>query len=113
MTLIDWQRHGWLTPHQTSRQEITALLAIVERDLGDSSSRVTPLRPQFPSHHSRAFWNIRSHGDTGSSRRHLGGIQFHCHFRKVRSGCGIIARWRPSGEHRPAMPAGDPLGLNG
>ena len=39
MTLIDWQRHGWLTPHQTSRQEIAGLLAITERDLEDSTHR--------------------------------------------------------------------------
>lgn len=28
-------------------------------------------------------------------------------------GCGIMARWRPSAEHRPAMPISEPLGLNG
>ena len=36
-----------------------------------------------------------------------------CHVRKQRSGCGMTARCRPSSEHRPAMPSGDPLGLNG
>jgi hypothetical protein len=30
-----------------------------------------------------------------------------------RSGCGIMARWRPSSEQRAAMPLGDPLGLKG
>ena len=25
----------------------------------------------------------------------------------------MIARWRPFGEHRAAMPSGDPLGLKG
>eukprot|EP00966_Prymnesium_polylepis_P038845 901766-Prymnesium_polylepis.1 len=36
-----------------------------------------------------------------------------CHLRKQRSGCGIIARWRPSAEQRAAMPSGEPLGLCG
>jgi hypothetical protein len=36
MTLADWQRNGWLTPHQTSVHEIADLLAVVDRDLADS-----------------------------------------------------------------------------
>ena len=32
MTLKQWQDNGWLCPHQTSRQEIENLLAIVEYD---------------------------------------------------------------------------------
>lgn len=32
---------------------------------------------------------------------------------KLRSGWGIIARWRPLGEQRAAMPEGEPLGLKG
>ena len=30
-----------------------------------------------------------------------------------RSGCGIMHRWRPSGDARPTMASCDPLGLNG
>lgn len=33
-----------------------------------------------------------------------GGRCGHCQVRKQRSGCGIIAKCRPSREHRPAMP---------
>jgi hypothetical protein len=39
MSLTDWQRHGWLTPHTTSAQEIGDLLALVRRDLHDSQER--------------------------------------------------------------------------
>ena len=39
MSLADWERNGWLTPHRTSRQEISELLAIVQRDLHDSRAR--------------------------------------------------------------------------
>lgn len=39
MSLTDWQRHGWLTPHATSAQEIGELLALVQRDLHDSRAR--------------------------------------------------------------------------
>ena len=41
MSLGDWQRNKWLTPHKTSAEEIAALLAIVERDL--ANSKVTGL----------------------------------------------------------------------
>ena len=36
MTLKQWADNGWLKPHQTSRQEIGNLLAIVRRDLTDA-----------------------------------------------------------------------------
>ncbi|MGA2262660.1 MAG: hypothetical protein ABSH28_14645 [Acidobacteriota bacterium] len=36
MTLKDWEANGWLRPHKTSRQEISNLLAIVQRDLKDA-----------------------------------------------------------------------------
>ena len=39
MSLADWERAGWLTPHRTSPQEISGLLAIVQRDLHDSRAR--------------------------------------------------------------------------
>ena len=37
MTLKQWVDNGWLKPHQTSREEISNLLAIVERDLKDAA----------------------------------------------------------------------------
>jgi hypothetical protein len=36
MTLPKWADYGWLRQHQTTRQEIGDLLAIVSRDLGDA-----------------------------------------------------------------------------
>src|SRR5712691_3350231 len=38
MTLPDWQKYGWLTPHQTSVREVADLLGVVERDLADSAA---------------------------------------------------------------------------
>jgi hypothetical protein len=35
MSLSDWQRHGWLTSHETSREEVVDLLGVVDRDLAD------------------------------------------------------------------------------
>ncbi len=73
-----------------------------------------PAHPRRDSHHSRAFWNSRSQGPGPlASRPSSEGYHGFCHIRKQRSGCGIIARWRPSVEHSAAMPSGDPLGLKG
>lgn len=36
MSLQLWLNNGWLTPHQTSRQEIMDLLGIVAGIAGDS-----------------------------------------------------------------------------
>lgn len=38
MSLSDWERNGWLTPHRTSPREIADLLAVIERDLADSAA---------------------------------------------------------------------------
>jgi hypothetical protein len=35
MSLSDWAKAGWLQPHKTSRQQITGLFGIVDRDLED------------------------------------------------------------------------------
>lgn len=35
MSLSEWYRNGWLKKHQTSRDEIRNLFAIIERDLKD------------------------------------------------------------------------------
>lgn len=37
MRLQQWAANGWLRPHQTTRQQISDLLAIVDRDLADST----------------------------------------------------------------------------
>ena len=37
MSLASWAENGWLQPHRTSQQEITNLLAIVERELADAA----------------------------------------------------------------------------
>jgi hypothetical protein len=38
MSLAEWERNGWLTKHETSRDEIRDLLQVVERDLADSDA---------------------------------------------------------------------------
>lgn len=58
----------------------------------------------FAMHQSNAFWNILSHGEVWTVSFQIWGIHGHCHIWKQRSGCGIMARWRPSGEHRAAAP---------
>lgn len=43
MSLEDWLANGWLTEHETSKQEIADLLGIVERDLAASQTpNLTP-----------------------------------------------------------------------
>jgi len=41
MSLQQWAANGWLRPHQTTRQQISDLLAIVERDLEDSTRNLS------------------------------------------------------------------------
>lgn len=41
MTLQQWATNRWLRPHQSSREEIRNLLAIVERDLKDSEEGIS------------------------------------------------------------------------
>lgn len=45
MTLADWAKAGWLRPHSTSRQEITSLLDIADRDL--ETCQVSGLPPDW------------------------------------------------------------------
>jgi hypothetical protein len=42
MRLQQWAANGWLRPHQTTRQQIADLLAIVDRDLEDSLRDLSP-----------------------------------------------------------------------
>ena len=42
MTLSQWKSNGWLKAEPTSREEIANLLAIVERDQGDATGRISP-----------------------------------------------------------------------
>ena len=35
MSLEDWLRNGWLTEHKTSKEEITDLFRLIDRDLRD------------------------------------------------------------------------------
>ena len=41
MSLQQWEKNGWIRPHQTSIQEIAGLLSIVERDLLDAQGRIS------------------------------------------------------------------------
>lgn len=45
MSLKNWLNNGWLTEHRTSAQEITALLAVADRDLSDC--RTSGLSPDW------------------------------------------------------------------
>ena len=56
---------------------------------------------------------MRNHGDALRSCLHSAGIHGHCQVSVQRSGWGMIARWRPSGEQRAAIPSGEPLGFRG
>jgi hypothetical protein len=56
------------------------------------------------THQLKAFSKKRNHGDTVYLLCQLAGIHGHCHSCVQRSGCGIMARWRPSSEHIPATP---------
>jgi hypothetical protein len=38
MSLRDWLRAGWLSEHQSSREEVSDLLGVADRDLGDCQS---------------------------------------------------------------------------
>ena len=44
-TLQNWLNNGWLIEHQTSRQEVTDLLSVTERDLHDC--RLKDLSPDW------------------------------------------------------------------
>lgn len=37
MTLSDWRDNHWIIDHQSTREEITDLLTVVDRDLGDAA----------------------------------------------------------------------------
>jgi hypothetical protein len=39
MSLADWEKNGWIKGHSTSREEIAALLGVVDRDLSDCQTR--------------------------------------------------------------------------
>jgi len=62
------------------------------------------LRAAYWAQKAAAFWNRRSHGAVALAF-HASGVHGHCHGKKQRSGCGIMARCRPSGEQSAAMPA--------
>ncbi len=47
MSLEIWTKNGWLRPHQTNRQQIADLLAIVERDLADARNTSVSADWQF------------------------------------------------------------------
>ena len=45
MTLRKWVEYGWLRPHESSREEIRNLLAVVDRDL--ENARIERLSPDW------------------------------------------------------------------
>ncbi|MCC5789798.1 MAG: hypothetical protein JJT75_09190 [Opitutales bacterium] len=55
MSLQQWHKNGWLRSHQTNRQQIAGLLAIVERDLADACSARLSSDWQFGISHNAAL----------------------------------------------------------
>lgn len=57
-------------------------------------------------HHSKALWNILIHGETvvifDATFCEING---HCQGKTALSGCGIMAKCRPSSEQIPATPS--------
>ena len=39
MSLRDWVQYGWLTEHQSSREEIKNLLGVADRDLRECQAK--------------------------------------------------------------------------
>lgn len=39
MSLADWEKNGWLRAHKPTKEEITNLLEIVQRDLNDAATK--------------------------------------------------------------------------
>ena len=37
MSFAEWQKNGWIRPHQPNGQEIASLIAVIERDLATSA----------------------------------------------------------------------------
>ena len=37
MSFQEWQKNGWLRPHQPTRDEVAGLLAVIDRDLSASA----------------------------------------------------------------------------
>jgi hypothetical protein len=56
MRLQQWAANGWLRPHQTTRQQISDLLAIVDRDLAWKRKCQRRWRPILPQ------WKQSGHG---------------------------------------------------
>jgi len=44
MSLAEWEKHGWLRPHKPSKEEVTNLLEIVDRDLKDALAHFRTLQ---------------------------------------------------------------------
>lgn len=60
-----------------------------------------------------ALKKMRPHGPMSPHSAARAGSQLPMPFMTVRSGCGMIARTRPSALRTPAIPSGLPLGLKG
>lgn len=72
MSLENWLKSDWLKPHQTSRDEIQKLFAIIERDLQDCSNE-----------HVSADWRFAI---AYNAARQCCTIALYCHGYKVARG---------------------------
>mmetsp|Transcript_10353 Transcript_10353/g.17364 ORF Transcript_10353/g.17364 Transcript_10353/m.17364 type:complete len:118 (+) Transcript_10353:180-533(+) len=98
--------------HTTGTKVLKAHLITSGRQLAPQQLPLSSPAHIVPLQKALAFWKRRSQGAVLVLHQ-SGGIHGHCHGRKARSGCGIMARWRPSSEQSAAMPCGEPLGLCG
>ena len=120
MSLVDWERNGWLRRPETSPTEVRELLAIADRDLADS--RVEGLRSAWlPSVHRTARLGQRSalvsHVGAGSIDEWEAPSRFSTH-PCLRRCCSSAVRFtqpsrchaRHRQEHRAGRPRDDPGG---
>ena len=88
MSLQDWERNGWLTAHRTSREEIHALLDVVDRDLADSAAEGLSADWRMNIAYNAALQAATAAlADAPKSAR----IAFADH--------GAISDWQPDGDH--------------
>lgn len=55
MTLEDWLANHWISKHNTSGEEMSALRAVVERDLGDASIEALSADRRFATAYNAAL----------------------------------------------------------
>jgi hypothetical protein len=55
MSLQDWVRNGWASPHKSTRDEMQKLLSLADRDLASSATKGLATDWQFGIAHNAAL----------------------------------------------------------